>query len=1054
MKKRLYKLLAFALSVCMVVGLMPALTLTARATDYSGQKITNITRDEYGNITSVTITAKLSGTMVYNGFRFHYCLVVIPDTLTVYTHGTQFYPGNTSEGQNWWNGEEIVKSDDEQRTSGWYTVTLNKPFNPFENKRISIFVRTGDPDVVTSWVSDVGGQFKLIDDNGGGLLPEYYRGRNTGDIYVDPTTGSDGNDGTSKNPVKTLKEAMMRAKATGSTIQVVGGGSVKTAVETGKDVTIKGTDGASFTFTDTKTGDSYNGPEVKIGSDGQVTIGAAEGKTTYTPGSEGDGEHVAHVAYGEAGVKKHDVGVTEGSVDITIEGTDGDATATASVSSSSTGVAIDGVTYTGTTSYNLDDPFGEAPDGTSATVPAKKGPADGFKLEGTSEGGFTVKPGDENTGNITITKGADGAETTVPDGTVKGTVDIPTSGDKVTVSGTEYTAKAENTKLNLVSTSGEPGEDVVELASGAVDVPQGKDVYVNGKKVEATDAAVTVTKDAESGKAEVKIESGKKATIGGVEYTGEATVVLDEEGNASVAKGTVNLPSSEEGAANGETNVDFGDGKSVHVKNEATTEGKDVEVKVPVSGENTNGQATVPQGGSVSINDTVYNVPEGAADGNNIFEFDKDGKVKLTDGAVELDSTNAGGAASSVGFGNTTITDKGDGDGEGKVKVVADGDNATVTVPKGGSVTIGDTTYTNTGDGELELEVDKDGNVTLKSGTVDVPNGGEIKVGDHTYTAGSAGATLTTEDGSEPATLTEGSVILPDGGKVKTKSAGEEVTVSGTEGLEVTAGGAEAEGAKAKVKGKANDSVTVEKGESSHSYALDNDQPKDIESTGTINGLAEALAKGGSTNGSAYGVKRDSAAEGNVYTLTDDAGNITVTADASSKFTYGAQPDDTSVGTYEVPAEKSASLTADQDGNITLTEGTVKVGKGSGESGTLYVEGIDPEKGKISGDGITVTAPGTDSEGADVEVPNDGKVTIGDKEYTAKGEGTKLHVAEDGTVTLKSGKVTLAEGTNMTMDGVTYTGEVTVEKTEDGYKATFDASSTGSVSPVVKNKLK
>lgn len=35
MKKRLYKLLAFALSVCMVVGLMPAMTLTARAEEAS-----------------------------------------------------------------------------------------------------------------------------------------------------------------------------------------------------------------------------------------------------------------------------------------------------------------------------------------------------------------------------------------------------------------------------------------------------------------------------------------------------------------------------------------------------------------------------------------------------------------------------------------------------------------------------------------------------------------------------------------------------------------------------------------------------------------------------------------------------------------------------------------------------------------------------------------------------------------------------------------------------------------------------------------------------------
>ena len=673
-----------------------------------------------------------------------------------------------------------------------------------------------------------------------------------------------------------------------------------------------------------------------------------------------------------------------------------------------------------------------------------KATGDGVKVDVTADGKVTMKDSEEpkftvkdttESGSIDVELGK------TEDGKVSGTVTLK-DGGAADINGTEYKIPADNsgktTKLNLVTD--ESGEDPhVELTEGSVEVPASGKITVNGKEVEATDAAVTVTKDAESGKAEVKIESGKKATIGGVEYTGEATVVLDEEGNASVAKGTVNLPSSEEGAANGETNVDFGDGNSVHVKNAASETGKDVTVTVPGDTEGT-GKATMPQGGAVTIGPKDDAGKTYTATQNDTeLEFDKNGDVTLKKGGVELGTGDA-----AVKFGGKDITGT-NGSESGKVKVEVEGEKAKVTVPKGGSVTIGDTTYTNKGDGELELEVDSEGNVTLKKGTVDVPADGKIKVGDKEYTAGSAGATLTTEDGNEPATLTQGSVEVPKDGSVK---VGDNKYTAVSENVVVSVD----ESGKATVSSTDDKDIEVkfQKGsEAEKKYLIPEGKnaSENADKSGLDSPAIEALTTADSEISPDNGVKvaKSADSETDVYR---EGNELTLSPNSSVDVTTGTEDTEKTTIKNE-SAENTAHVTVGDDGTLTLKDGKVTMTDNSDPDGGSLQLG---ETGKtLKSKNATVTMPGTDaegnSEGADVEVPNDGKVTIGDKKYTAKEEGTKLHVDEDGTVTLVAGSIEIPEGQTFEMDGVTYTGEVTVKKEAESGKftATFGAGSSGSV---------
>ena len=910
-------------------------------------------------------------------------------------------------------------------------------------------------------------------------------------------------------PYATLEDAIKATEEEGSdkTITIndpslMGSGKSQTGTLP-SGVTLKDKDGNTY------TGSGTGGAEVSVDSNGNVTVLGGEAKVNPASGNT-DG-----ASFGVQGQSAHDVTVSgESTVTVTTD-EDGKVTgATVAPTTPSTPVEIDGVTYTGpssgTVSYDVDDPFTEAPDGTKATIPESKAADSTFKgltvpgKDDTST--FTVKPATGG-GDVTVTKGADGNTSSLKDAsgnaaTVNGTVGVAPEG-KVTVNGTTYTVPAAedgevgSAKLGLVtvpgSAEGEAGKDVVELLEGAVNVPQGKDVYVNGKQVQnsAGTGDITVTKDMPGeGQAQVDIPAGSKAKIGDTEFTGKTSVVVDADGSTSIVEGTAVLgPKSGEKTESVDVTVK-GTGTDGATSGKVTVtnpdESHNVTVKVPVSETNPNGQATVPAGGSVTIqgkDDETGKTYKAAKD--TVLEFDEKGDVSIASGAVELADGN------SVGFGSVTlgndatatnpassvtveVVTPADGEGAGKAKV---------TVPKGETFTVTDKdgkehTYKNNGEGNLTLTVDEDGKVTVEG---DLPTNG-VTIGedtpitfknddgtDNTLTGGkqdttnnpTGGATLkpnTRDDnGKNTPLLSEGSVTLPDeGGKVNVTDP--TATGDGTKEKRLEGKNVEvyADSTSVKSKGDAgagrDGEVTVEQGTT---YYI-----PDGEVSSMNNGTFGYPAKGeinenkDGPGSNPFVLKPDEGngknGKGKLYTDNtsdhDTQGSDTtsnVVAQPGAAFDIYEKADDSgadkdalksnSLGHYEGAEPDGASLTVEHangegktGGEVTLRDGSVTMTKGSGEEATdpsVYVDGVQAgedgtKKGKVTGDGITVTTTHDDTtgkaNGADVTVPKGKSVDIDGKKYNATEGDLELHIDDQGKVTVKKGTVKL-DGTDDTL---------------------------------------
>ncbi len=630
----------------------------------------------------------------------------------------------------------------------------------------------------------------------------------------------------------------------------------------------------------------------------------------------------------------------------------------------------------------------------------------------------------DNKGNVTLNEGsiktpAEGGSVTVSSGEADGAKDYTVEGNDVTVTkgspssakvgegGTLKVTEGENT-TEYTAPTGKTAEvqltkDGPVLKDGAVELDNGEAIGVNGATVETTGDKVTVTKDSDDdGKATVDIPEGAKAKINGVEVEGPAKVEIDSSGQATVTPNPAGKSASVvvDGVKYVDSNESGGEGKvTIDEAGRVTAENMNPTVELPT------GRIHVPAGQSVSFDDSTG--------------------------------------------GNTTVTG---GDSDGCWIEVAEDGTVTVYEDNNSDNVVG--TYKNEGKSDegdnLQLTVSSEsGTAELKGGTVHAEKGSPVKVGDNTYTPGDDGMTLKypgEEDDNTP-TLTEGSVVPAENAPVK---VGENTYTPQNDNVEITSEGvvgSKEEDAKIKFKGK------DEETEKEYLIPAGKTSSPDSENKTLTSPAQQKLTTAESGFGSA-GTSVKQGENGDAYfESTGDGGELTLTPNASAVVKDSAENETTFKNT---DPDNDAKLTLDSNGNATLTDGTVKMtGEGAEGKGTS----VTVNGNTITSKDATVTAPGkgagdTEEPGsADVTITGpDGKVTIGEKEYSASDGDLTLHVAPNGDVSLKEGKVGLADDssikfgdTEITNPASSGSGNVTVEATEDKATVTVPTGEGNSV---------
>ena len=278
--------------------------------------------------------------------------------------------------------------------------------------------------------------------------------------------------------------------------------------------------------------------------------------------------------------------------------------------------------------------------------------------------------------------------------------------------------------------AGNGKETKVEIGSdGALTLIEGKGIAdgqetVYAKVSDETTVAVTVpsgvyaTIDLDNVPPAVKdLSEGESVTIGGVTYTAVTGSAFPLDGSKLTKTG--------------EKAVVYNDKENVNVQLGENTEESNAPVVIIIGG-NT-GSVTIEKtenGGKVTVAEAGDQFMVGSktytADSDGaVFTVDKDGNVTrtLTSGSVTLSDGDA------IDIAGVNLIENPKDSGNDTITVTAGDGKDTVTVPaKGGKVVINNDEYV-TDKENTELEVGKDGNVTLTKGAAALDNNEEIIVG-------------------------------------------------------------------------------------------------------------------------------------------------------------------------------------------------------------------------------------------------------------------------------------------------------------------------------------
>ena len=673
--------------------------------------------------------------------------------------------------------------------------------------------------------------------------------------------------------------------------------------------------------------------------------------------------------------------------------------------------------------------------------------------------------------------------------TDKPTVGGAKEGDKAKIGGKTVTLKPGADQIIKVTEPLQPfpvGKDIT--------MPKGKTVIINpadGEKSPTVKSGESNTDDVvltetESGTYPVKAEfkKGDKIIIDKdgtsgqdpVEYTAatdEAELAIDDQGDATLKKGGVELDADE----------------GLYFENTAGE--KKVKVKVP-SGVKATASAAVVNGqltytvdlaatGKIDIGGKEYTVPEGkTATLSVIVDDEGKAKISLISGTVELDNneeiyvddivmknstgetitvtdnteTDGDDGIFDVTIGSDTFTYKGaEGDSDlevkknsetGAIQFVLDSPNESVKVP--GAVTT-DTEFVDA-DGKALVTVNSDstGDVAVKKSangfdmviTNEANETSKVKVGECEYgipEKTETGLSTKTEGDKTYGSLTKGTAEVPGNGGIifvddvkVTDNTGDIVPVTDNADSEATENEGQDDGhftlksgddtfkyiAKlgSKDKNEYDKDLTVRENGDSLQLVL-NKEDETVELSGDdFNSDIEFTSN--ETDATDVFVKVDKSSAGDI-TVTKGSFDVTVENGAGeiSKVIVGNTE-------YTVPANTTTKLTATDDGQnkpAELTSGTVELDKD--EEVILKTTGDSyPVKNSDETESVLLVTNDGANGVAQLELPTDGAVTVVDKQYsTLEGKSAKLTATyvEDGTgdVTIegqKGVKLVLNEG--------------------------------------------
>ena len=576
--------------------------------------------------------------------------------------------------------------------------------------------------------------------------------------------------------------------------------------------------------------------------------------------------------------------------------------------------------------------------------------------------------------------------------------------------------------------------------TGKTTIPQGGKTKINGTEIVATEGSVNVSIGTD-GTSTVTVKPGK-VTIGAMTYTDDVILSIDNNGNVTAVKGNVTfdesvlesnnfayalLPGqsatlgkytytapvagsngdvtiSSRGANNNPAVILKNVNSTVDVslsndKNTKTTytaaaantkfamadgDTNTKNIKLLTNGTNANSKIKVTAG--VTVNSNIS--PMTSAANNTVIGLDSSNNAKLESGAA-----STAGSMFAVINGETQLFGVSD-EGNTKPYTVNASDN-TLNVPKGltvtnytsqtgaqftnGTFTFGknedgttvkvsagasitgrnweenSSTITGADDGNTIVSIYDDyGSICLIRGKGRSTGVMDVEIGENTWTFASEGKKYTVD--------TDGALTLDEAGTVTLE---DEVRFTGKE---------------------------------SDSFTFDTDDytatiPEDATVAGngiTIKGIARK--EGGKDTKVAIGYSDDK------YTLTlvEGAGIVTV-ANAGDEFTMGNK-------TY-VTADDETVFSVDDEGNVKLLRGSVKLKDGEsiiGISGKLITNPADSDDDEliiaVKDDEDIVTVP-----------TKGGKVTIGDTEYETAADNTTIVIDDNGNK-LTGGAVNLDDG--------------------------------------------
>ncbi len=576
--------------------------------------------------------------------------------------------------------------------------------------------------------------------------------------------------------------------------------------------------------------------------------------------------------------------------------------------------------------------------------------------------------------------------------------------------------------------------------TGKTTIPQGGKTKINGTEIVATEGSVNVSIGTD-GTSTVTVKPGK-VTIGAMTYTDDVILSIDNNGNVTAVKGNVTFDESvlendyfayalipgqsatlgkytytapvagsngdvtisSRGANNNPAVILKNANSTVDVslsndKNTKTTytaaaantkfamadgDTNTKNIKLLTNGTNADSKIKVPAG--VTVNSNIS--PMTSAANNTVIGLDSSNNAKLESGAA-----STAGSMFAVINGETKLFGVSD-EGNTKPYTVNASDN-TLNVPKGltvtnytsqtgaqfanGTFTFGknedgttvkvsagasitgrnweenSSTITGADDGNTVVSIYDDyGSICLIRGKGRSTGVMDVEIGENTWTFASEGNKYTVD--------TDGALTLDEAGTVTLE---DEIRFTGKE---------------------------------SDSFTFDTDDytatiPEDATVAGngiTIKGIARK--EGGKDTKVAIGMIDDK------YTLTlvEGAGIVTV-ANAGDEFTMGNK-------TY-VTADDETVFSVDDEGNVKLVSGSVKLKDGEsiiGISGKLITNPADSDEDEliiaVKDDEDIVTVP-----------TKGGKVTIGDTEYETAADNTTIVIDDNGNK-LTGGAVNLDDG--------------------------------------------